>query len=118
MIVVRGQNYFAEDVEQIAQEAAGVYKRNCVAFADIQDEGSERLVVVVEAAAKVGAHLLVDQVQDMVRTGLDVNAVCVHAVPPRWIPKTTSGKWKRGAAREQIMASTHDVLATSPAPGR
>jgi fatty-acyl-CoA synthase len=118
MIVVRGQNYFAEDVEQIAREVDGVYKRNCVAFADTQEEGSERLTVVVEVSTKVDARLVAEQVQDMVRTGLDVNAVRVHAVPPRWIPKTTSGKWKRATAREQIVSGTHDVLATSQASGR
>jgi len=50
MLIVHGQNFFPEDVEAIAREVPGVYRRRCVAFAGEADDGQEYAGVIVESA--------------------------------------------------------------------
>lgn len=51
----------------------------------------------------------------VVRSSVDGDAGQVHAVQPRRMPRITNGKWKRSAARDEIMSGTDTAIATSPA---
>jgi fatty-acyl-CoA synthase len=111
MIIVRGVNFFAEDVEAIGRRHPGVLRGNCVAVAQ-NSTGAEHLAVVVEAGRGVDADELATDLLQTVRKELGLDEVVVHVVPPRWIPRTTSGKWRRGAARRQLESGARRTLAT------
>ncbi|MFI0451548.1 AMP-binding protein [Actinomadura sp. 6N118] len=99
MIIVRGQNHFPEDVEDIARRQPGVHRERCVAFAD---DGAERLTVVAEIAPGADAGTLATRIRVAVADHLALSAIEVHAVRPGWLPRTTSGKWQRDLTRERI----------------
>lgn len=101
MIIVRGQNFFPDDVESVAREAPGVYRKRCVAFSDVEQDGREVLRVVVEAAPKAPADLA-GTIRSRVESEMDFSDVRVHIVKPRWLTRTTSGKWQRALTRERL----------------
>ena len=116
MVIVRGQNYFPDDVEAIAREVPGIYRKRCVAFSDVTEDGREVVRVVVEADPKrAGADLAAEITARVVRE-MDFTDVRVHLVKPRWITRTTSGKWQRSRTRERL-AELAGTTAAGARPG-
>jgi acyl-CoA synthetase (AMP-forming)/AMP-acid ligase II len=102
MIIVHGQNFFPEDVEAIARNVPGVYRRRCVAVAEETDDGCECAGVIVESAG--AADEIRAQVARRVAAELGLAQVRVHVVKPRWLTRTTSGKWQRALAAKRVAA--------------
>ncbi|WP_329129571.1 AMP-binding protein [Streptomyces sp. NBC_01476] len=105
MIIVRGVNYFPEDAEAVARAVPGVHRERCVAFAMNPTDPDEHLMLVAESeAADPAEHArLAREIAGRISEHLGLAAVEVRIVPPRWLPKTTSGKWRRGAARSRLL---------------
>lgn len=112
MITVRGVNYYAQDVEAVVRGVDGVFKGRCTAAAD---PGADVITIVAEtertgpAAARLTAAIAA-------RTGaeLGLGAVRVHLVAPRGIPRTSSGKLQRHAARRLADAANPHSQNRSP----
>jgi acyl-CoA synthetase (AMP-forming)/AMP-acid ligase II len=111
VIVFRGTNFHAVDVEAVALEAAGRAAGSAAAF--LVDLDPEPLpVLVVEArgrpdddlAARIRAAVLA-------RTRLPLGLVVV--APPRAVPRTSSGKVRRSACRDALLAGAYDHLTVS-----
>ena len=102
MVVVRGQNFFPDDVEHVARAVPGVYRHRCVAFSDTDAGGGERIGVIVEAGGDPAQ--VREAVRKRVSAELDLAQVHVYVVKPRWIPRTTSGKWQRVLAARLVTA--------------
>jgi fatty-acyl-CoA synthase len=111
LIIVRGKNFYAEDVERVAETAEGVRSGGTVAFA-VHDEDAARDVVVVvcetkqesERAETKMAEAIIESVGQT--CGLTVDEVVF--VWPGTIPKTSSGKRQRSLTRERYLK---DALA-------
>ncbi|MEV0639937.1 AMP-binding protein [Streptomyces sp. NPDC050619] len=115
MVIIRGQNYYPDDIEAVAREVPGVYRKRCVAFSDVTDDGREVVRVVAEADPKKAGADLGPQIATRIVQEMDFTDVLVHLVKPRSIPRTTSGKWQRTRTREQLSASA-DVGAVGTRP--
>jgi acyl-CoA synthetase (AMP-forming)/AMP-acid ligase II len=107
MIIVRGQNFFPEDVEAVARDVPGVYRRRCVAVAGQGDDGREYAGVIVESASP--AEEIRAEVARRVAAELGLAQVRVHVVKPRWLTRTTSGKWQRALAAQRVAAGEAGV---------
>jgi thioester reductase-like protein len=120
LIIVRGLNYYPQDVEVIVEESRAV-RRGCVtAFAWDQD-GREQLVVVAELRdpKKLPETRELNQ---RIRQRLGISADRFVFIPARTTPKTSSGKlvrhqtatlWREGALRtlaEVDTSGTHEAL--------
>jgi acyl-CoA synthetase (AMP-forming)/AMP-acid ligase II len=103
MITVRGQNFYAEDVEEIVRATAelarpGAEKPRSAAIPWTEGE-TERMVVLWETALDPAeADRLARTACERVRQQLGLDEVDVVPVPPTTIPHTTSGKVQRRAA--------------------
>ena len=103
LIILNGRNYYPQDLEWSAGMVEGVRKGNVVGFGTRKPfNDRERVVVCVETAVTDPAarEALKLEVQRAVRqaTGLAIDDVV--AVDIGVLPKTSSGKLRRGAARE------------------
>jgi fatty-acyl-CoA synthase len=100
MIIVRGANFYPQDVELIARAVPGVFRGNCVALPGA--DGAEEIMLVAEtAAAAADADELAARLRQRVAAELGLTAITVRLVAPRTIPRTSSGKVRRLALRSQ-----------------
>jgi acyl-CoA synthetase (AMP-forming)/AMP-acid ligase II len=109
LIIKAGRNLDPAEVESLAAEIDGIRKGCVVAFGVTNPgTGSEDLVVVaetrstsLEARKKLGSEVR-RRVREVVRVSPDE----VVLVPPRTVPKTPSGKLRRGETRERYLSKT------------
>jgi thioester reductase-like protein len=110
MIIIRGLNYYPQDIEKIVEEVASHHVRHgFVAAFDSMHEGEEKLIVVVGVK---NPKSLPDPVKivDEIRKNLNVQAHAIAFVPARDIPKTSSGKIMRHKAKELYEEGKFNIL--------
>ncbi|MGW6727124.1 AMP-binding protein [Nocardia sp. NPDC055029] len=105
MITVRGVNYYAQDVEAAVRDLDGIHKGRCTAAVD--PDGADVIALIAETE-RTGAEAdaLAAAIGAAVTAHLGLTAVQVHLVAPRSIPRTSSGKLQRLAARDLIGVAT------------
>lgn len=102
MIIINGANYYAEDIETIAERVEGVRKGACIAIGITDRVGKEAVVLLTEA--RVAEMDTLELAKDLVKkqvwaeSGLAVSDVVL--LEPGVLPKTTSGKLRRHAAKK------------------
>src|SRR5690606_29191441 len=109
---VRGQNHYPQDIEWTVQALHPALRPNCAAAFSIDVDGQERLVLVAE----VYPDRLADpaEVFAAVRDGVaehGLTAGSIALLPPRALPKTSSGKIRRGHARTLFATGRLETLA-------
>lgn len=96
VIIRGGQNYFPEDIELAALTTSGARAGAVAALRLEASDGSDELIVVVEAAGSAKEH---DRIRRATRaavlSGTGIAPRDVYVVPPGRIPKTPSGKMQR-----------------------
>jgi len=103
LIIRGGRNLYPYELEQAVGEIPGIRKGCVAAFAaPSPKDGTERLVLVAETrerdrVRRLALEQAVRQRADEV-LGLPPDEVVL--VPPRAVPKTSSGKLRRGSARD------------------
>ena len=48
MIILRGQNYYPQDIENVVEKASGLIRGNCVAAFQIHEDSEPALAIVAE----------------------------------------------------------------------
>jgi thioester reductase-like protein len=109
MIIIRGLNYFPQDIEKIVEKTALPQVRPGFSAAFDIFEGEEKLVVVVGVK---NPKSLPDPLPiiNAIRKNLNVQAHLIAFVSAREIPKTSSGKIMRHKAKELWEAGQFNVL--------
>jgi acyl-CoA synthetase (AMP-forming)/AMP-acid ligase II len=106
LIVVSGRNIHPQDVEASVVRADPVFRT--VAAFSVHGDGSERMVVVAEAAYDdVSAELhstMVETIRSSVTSEFGIGPD-VHICPRRSIPTTTSGKVRRQETKRRFLAN-------------
>jgi thioester reductase-like protein len=99
LIIVRGVNTYPSDIEAIVERSAPQVRHGCVAAFSVEREEQEALVVVAEVR---GEHALPDAkaLARAIRRHCHIDPHTIVFVPPRSIPKTTSGKIRRAQTRQ------------------
>ncbi len=117
LIIIRGVNYYPQDIETIAEASSPKLRTGCVVAFDAGEDGCS-LVVVAEVKSP---RDLPDPVAiaRAIRTQYYVEPETIAFVPHGAIPKTTSGKLSRSRARESWLDGTLSIIAShSSARGR
>jgi len=110
MVIVRGLNYYPQDVEAIV-EADPIIRKGCVAAFAADGPDRERLIVVAEVRRP-------DHVPDIaalnqrLRAALGITADTVVCIKARTIPKTSSGKIARHLARRRWSEGALEIIRT------
>ncbi|GAS93705.1 acyl-CoA synthetase [Mycolicibacterium canariasense] len=100
MLIVRGRNYYPEDIEATVQQVT----RGRVAAIAVPDEQTEKLVTVIEMKKLGDADDLTvvkSEVVAAISRAHGLHVADVVLVAPGSIPTTTSGKIRRSACVEQ-----------------
>ena len=106
MIIVGGKNIYPQDLEALAGEVPGVHPGRTVAFG-LYDEsqGTEIVVLIaeVDTTEKSEQERIANEIRDYVTMNSAVAVRRVHVVGPKWILKTTSGKFARAANKDKFL---------------
>ena len=94
MIILRGQNYYPQDIEAVVEKASGLVRTNCVVAFQINEESEPALAIVAEVK---NPKALPDALEIVaaVRNYLNVEVALISFIAPRAIPRTSSGKIMR-----------------------
>ena len=100
MIIINGKNHWPQDIEWAVEQLPGFKAGDIAAFAITTPGGEETPAVLVQCrTSDMGERSrLRDQIREKVRSITGMNCV-VELVPPRTLPRTSSGKLSRAKAR-------------------
>lgn len=100
MIIVNGRNHWPQDIEWAVEQIPGFKPGDIAAFAITTPGGEETPAVLVQCRTTDDDERarLHDAIREKVRTITGMNCV-VELVPPRTLPRTSSGKLSRAKAR-------------------
>jgi acyl-CoA synthetase (AMP-forming)/AMP-acid ligase II len=106
MIIKRGRNYYPYDIERAASQVAGLRKGCLVAFSTENPEtGTEDLVLIAETREtdEQRKQEISRQIVSEVLSAVGIKPDRTILVPPRSIPKTSSGKLQRLLTKQRYM---------------
>ena len=105
VIIVNGRNIWPHDLEYLAESLPGVRFGNVSAFSFADDAGADQVVMVVESRESNPAKIrtLTDELQTLIGLHFGINCH-IDLVPPRTLPRTSSGKLSRSKAKQDFLA--------------
>jgi acyl-CoA synthetase (AMP-forming)/AMP-acid ligase II len=114
VIIIRGRNYYPQDVELTVERSHPALQPDGGAAFAVEKKGQDRLVVVQEVERsylrKLDVIQLIGDIRQAVTEEHDLLAYAVVLVKPGSIPKTSSGKIQRHACRTSFLAGTLHVV--------
>ncbi|MET0270727.1 MAG: fatty acyl-AMP ligase [Sphingomonas sp.] len=115
MIIVNGKNHWPQDIEWAVEQLPGFKAGDIAAFAITTPGGEETPAVLVQCRTSDLAERsrLRDQIREKVRSITGMNCV-IELVPPRTLPRTSSGKLSRAKARTLYLSGEiqpYDIAA-------
>ena len=110
MIILRGQNYYPQDIEHVVEKSSSLIRHNCVAAFQVQEDSEPALAIVAEVknpralpeARKIAAAI---------RNYLNVEVAVISLISPRAIPRTSSGKIMRHKTKQMWLQGQFTVLS-------
>ncbi|HYI00848.1 AMP-binding protein, partial [Hyalangium sp.] len=126
VLIIRGKNHYPQDLERTVEQAHPAIRPGCIAAFSMEQDGEERAVVMAEVEPrKLPESATWETVTRAIRTEVAAqHGIALHAVsliPPKALPKTSSGKLQRFACREAFLSGSMNELArevsTPPQPG-
>lgn len=105
MIIVNGRNHWPQDIEWAVEQLPGFKQGDIAAFAITTPGGEETPAVLVQCRTsdELERVRLRDEIRERVRSVTGMNCV-IELVPPRTLPRTSSGKLSRAKARNLYLA--------------
>jgi fatty-acyl-CoA synthase len=105
MIIINGKNHWPQDIEWAVEQLPGFNHGDIAAFSIETDNGEEAPAVLVHCrvADPVERVRLREQIADKVRSVTGMSCV-VELVPPRTLPRTSSGKLSRAKAKKLYLS--------------
>ncbi|MBT2185382.1 fatty acyl-AMP ligase [Sphingobium nicotianae] len=101
MIIINGKNHWPQDIEWAVEQLPGFKQGDIAAFSITTSGGEEAPAVLVHCRVSDNQERakLRDDIRERVRSITGMNCV-VELVPPRSLPRTSSGKLSRSKARK------------------
>src|SRR6202051_3104933 len=110
MIILRGQNYYPQDIEGVVEKASALIRTNCLSAFQIH-EGSEPALAIVAEAKNPKALPEALKIAAAVRNYLNVEVALISFIAPRAIPRTSSGKIMRHKTKHMWLEGQFTVLS-------
>ena len=105
MIIINGKNHWPQDIEWAVEQLPGFNHGDIAAFSVETENGEEAPAVLVHCRVSDPDERikLRDQIADKVRSVTGMSCV-VELVPPRTLPRTSSGKLSRAKAKKLYLS--------------
>jgi len=105
MIIINGKNHWPQDIEWAVEQLPGFKSGDIAAFAITTAGGEETPAVLVQCRTSDNEERarLREEIRDRVRAITGMNCV-IELVPPKTLPRTSSGKLSRAKARNLYLS--------------
>jgi fatty-acyl-CoA synthase len=105
MIIINGRNHWPQDIEWAVEQLPGFKAGDIAAFAITTPGGEETPAVLVQCRTSdpTERERLRETIRERVRAITGMNCV-IELVPPRTLPRTSSGKLSRAKARNLYLS--------------
>lgn len=113
VIIIRGRNYYPQDIELTVQHAHPLLVPGGGAAFSVDVDGEERLVIVQEVDRSyrdVDLREVVRQIRRAVAEEHDLDLYAVVLIRPASLPRTTSGKIQRLLCRDKFLGGQLKVV--------
>jgi len=112
MIIINGKNHWPQDIEWAVEQLPGFKAGDIAAFAITTPGGEETPAVLVQCRTSDEAERarLREAIRERVRAITGINCV-IELVPPRSLPRTSSGKLSRAKARNLYLSGEIQAYA-------
>lgn len=103
LIIIRGKNYYPQDIELTVESVAPILNNNCGAAFSIDEGGIEELIIVQEIHRhykNIDLPALITRIKQAVSTGYELEIKAVVLIKTGTIPRTTSGKIQRRKTKQ------------------
>jgi acyl-CoA synthetase (AMP-forming)/AMP-acid ligase II len=110
LIIVRGKNLYAHDIEELASSVPGIKPGRVTAFGVNDASGTQQLILAVEATGEVAPKALKIEINNRVNASFGIVPADITVVRSNSLVKTTSGKISRSANRKGYLEKTLDVV--------
>ena len=104
ILVIHGSNYYPHDIEAAVESASPLVRKGCVVASAYEEGDEERLLVLAEVREPVTGDELEQLIIRTVATREGIRPGAVALLEPGQLPKTSSGKIMRSAARDAWLA--------------
>lgn len=114
LIIIRGRNFYPQDIEEAVEACHPSIRRSCVAAFSIDQAGKECLAVVAEVARSVKegeTAEIFDSIVAMLSREFELQPHRIALIRMGTIIKTSSGKIMRRANRQALLSGTADIIA-------
>ena len=105
MIIINGRNIWPQDLEFMAEQQSEVRPGDSSAFSVSGPDGHEIAIMVVQCREMDAQKRedLVDRLRSLVHKELSIPCY-IELIPPRTLPRTSSGKLSRSRAKADFLA--------------
>lgn len=105
MIIINGKNHWPQDIEWAVEQLPGFKSGDIAAFSITTEGGEETPAVLVQCRTSDDKErgVLRETIKEKVRSITGMQCV-VELVPPRTLPRTSSGKLSRAKARNLYLS--------------
>ena len=122
VVIVRGRNYYPQDIELAVQRSHAAFAPDGGAAFSVEVDGQERVVVACEVRREHAAQIDLDELVACASSALfdefELQLYALDVLRPGRVPKTSSGKVQRSAARRAWLAGGLSTLAAWKLPRR
>lgn len=113
MIIIRGVNYYPQDIELTAERSHDGVRIGHTAAFSVEQDGREKLVVVAEIERREQAHPapILEAIRREVAREHELQLDALVLIKAGSIPKTSSGKVQRHACRNEFLDGSLTAIA-------
>lgn len=114
VVIVRGRNYYPQDIERTVEQSHPALREGCGAAFSIEVNGSEQLVIVQEIERSYLRQLNSEEVFGAIRRAIsdeyDLRVHAIALIKTAGILKTSSGKIQRQACKTAFLNKTFPIV--------
>ncbi len=113
LIIIRGSNYYPQDIEKTVEAAHTGIRLNGSAAFSVDQDGEEKLVVVEEierTALSGNLDAIISATREAIATQYELQVSTIVLIKPGSLPKTSSGKVQRRGSRQAYLEGSLSIV--------
>lgn len=106
LIIIHGKNYYPQDIELVVEKSHPMIRLGCTAAFSITRDDSEVLAIVAELKQAFSTMQYKEVIKKIYNDVFSYHGLAINTItfiPPKTLPKTTSGKLRRNDTRKMLV---------------